>query len=173
MLNARSATADGTVTSWRRRLVRRCSHAIELGVLEARARDDVGEQREGLRAESRERRDGEKRGVGSDFGLELRADPRERFVQCERAEIARALVQHVARQRRQPGAIGRIGRRSHAHEQHHRLQGDVAVLHGPQREAVGQPRLVNRRERERRVGTERGLMGAIDHVSAPAPALSR
>ena len=48
----------------------------------------------------------EERRVGSDFGVELRADARERFVELERAEIAAALVQHVAGHRRQALAAG-------------------------------------------------------------------
>ena len=139
------------------------THAIEFLGDEARTGHQIRQQRERAIPELRERRQREERGIGPDFGVELGPDARQRLVQLERAEIARALVQHVARQRREARASGRIGRRPDTHEQHHGLHGQVAVLDRPQLETVREPCLPDRRELEGLVDAERGHPRAVGH----------
>ena len=148
-------------------------HAVELVSGKLRPRDDVGHQLEGATPEPRKRREGEERGVGPDLGVELRAQPRQRFVQFERAVIAGAFIEHVAGERREARPIVRILRRSHAHQQHHRLHRDVPMLDRPDREAVRQRRFANRRKRERGVRGQRRETGSVGHVSGQRQAPSR
>ena len=148
-------------------------HALELVFRKLRPRDDVGHQLEGATPEPRQRRERQERRVGTDLGVELRPEPRQRLVQLECAVIAGALVEHVARERGQARPIVRVLRRSHAHQQHHRLHRDVAVLDGPDREAVRQRRFANRGKRERRVLGQRREPGSVGHVSGRRPAPNR
>ena len=69
--------------------------------------------------------------------------------------IAGALVEHVARERGQPGPSRRVGRRACAHQQHHRRDRQGAVPDAPDGQAVGKLRLVDGRECKRRVGGRR------------------
>ena len=54
------------------------------------------QERRAAIGEPRQRRQAEQGRVGSDVGVELRADPSERFVERERVEVAAAFVEHVA-----------------------------------------------------------------------------
>lgn len=77
--------------------------ARELGGLEARSRDDVGEEgeRRGEVVLQHGERDEARVGVG--VGADARAQVVERARQIDRAELARALVEHSRRHVRQPG----------------------------------------------------------------------
>ena len=59
--------------------------------------------------EAAEDGDARDRRVGSDVGVELRAEARERLVHLDRGAIAAALVEHVGGDRGQAILPGRIG----------------------------------------------------------------
>ena len=80
--------------------------AIELALLEARPDRPCRATSSRPRAEiPLERRQAEHRRVVADVGVELRADPRQRFVHVERRPIAAALVEHVGGDRGEPWPV--------------------------------------------------------------------
>ena len=101
-MNTRSAMAGGMSRSCSSRLSRK-SRAVEVGGLEAGARNHLCQQRQRRRRRPLERREPDERRIGADLGLELRAEPAERLVQRQRVEPAAAFIEEVSGERREPG----------------------------------------------------------------------
>jgi hypothetical protein len=137
-------------------------HAREILLAQRRTHDDVGQDAERAIGEAAEDRRAEDDRVRSDVGVEMRAEPRERLMHLDGGSIAAALVEHVGRNRGQPFARRRIRRRAASHEQHHRDERHLRVIHGPHPEAVRQRRFPDRRKRKRSRRPRLGQSRAID-----------
>ena len=83
----------------------------------------IGEPRQ-----ARQRQDGR---VRSDLGIEVAANPSERLVQLDGVQIATAFVEHVARDRREPGPLARIGGRADRQQHQQADERHGVVLDGP------------------------------------------
>ena len=102
------------------------------------------------------------RRIRSDVGVELRPEPRQRFVHLDGGAIAAAFVEHVGGDRGEPFLAMWIGRGAAANEERERHQRHLCVMHGPDPHAVGQRRLLDGGERERARRTQLGKLRAID-----------
>ena len=87
-------------------------HAIDFPLLEARPHHHVGDELEAAIQKSLQRRQADDGGVVADVGLELCADPAQRFVDIERGTIAAAFVEHVRGDGGQARSIARVGGRA-------------------------------------------------------------
>ena len=79
------------------------AHAVEVGGVQPRPDDHLGQQRQRRRRGPLERGEADEGRVRTDLGVELRAEPAERLVQRERIEVAAPFVEEVAGDRREPG----------------------------------------------------------------------
>jgi hypothetical protein len=122
----------------------------EIVVAQRRPRDDVREQRQHRLREAAEHGDAHHGRVGADVGVELRAEPRQRFVDLNRRPIAAALVEHVGRHGRQSVLTGGIRGRAATNQQREGDERHLCMPDGPDVHAARQHRLADRRERQRR-----------------------
>ena len=151
----------GHVAQLRQAVQPQLPHAREVVLAQRRAHDDVGEQAERALREAAENGDARHRRVGSDVGVELRAEARERFVDLDRGSLAAPFVEHVRRDRGEAVLAGGIGRRAAAYEQRERDERHLRVAHRPDAQAVLERRLLDRRKRERGRGAWRREPRAI------------
>ena len=151
--------------------------AGEIVLRHAGPADDVGEQVEDGVAAAGEREHREQRGVGADLGVELRAEPREGRLELEGRERAAPLVQHVGGERREAGpVVGVLGgavRQQQQGGQHRHL----AVLDGPDAEAVGELPPLDGGKAERPLGFRRRqarpIHPAHEHTTLVEPGSAR
>jgi hypothetical protein len=126
----------GRIAKLRQPMESELTHPSEVGLGEGRTSDHIGQEPQRPVSEATEGRDTEHRGVGSDVGVELRPDSRERLVHLDRRPAVAAFVEHVGRQRREALLPGGIGRRAPSNEQDERDHGHVRMANGPQIQAV-------------------------------------
>ena len=132
------------------------AHPLHVGLGEARAGQQIGEQRHRPRRMTGQRGQRDHRRVGPDLDVEVGADAGERIGQPRPVEIAGAVVEQIGGKRRQPGPVRRIGRRPAGHQGHARHHRDGVVRHDPDVEAAVERRADDAREMERPRGARCG-----------------
>ena len=130
--------------------------ACEIGIGQARARGHVGHQRERAADKAAQHHDAQRRGVGSDVGVELRADLCQCLVHLDGRPAAASLVEHVHGDRRQAVLAGTIVCRSAANEQDARYGRHGRMPRRPDAKPAWQNRFFDRRKNERAAGPRRG-----------------
>ncbi len=138
------------------------AHTLEVTRVQPRPDEHVGDERQRRGRGPLERRQADERRVGTDLGIDLRAEPAERFVQRERIEVAAPFVEEVAGNRREPGTVGGVERGPRAHEHQHRQERHFPMNGGPGVQAVGQTAAANLRKRKRGLGTRQGQARSVD-----------
>jgi len=134
------------------------THAGEIVLADRGAHHDVRQQLECALREAAEDRDARHRRIRSDVGVELRAQPRQRFMHLDGGAIAAAFVEHVGGDGGQPFLPMGIGRGAAANEKRERHQRHLRVMDGPDPHAVGQRRLLDGGERK---GAGRARLGKL------------
>ncbi len=138
------------------------AQAPELVRIERGPRQDVGQQPQPSAGEACEHRERDHRRVGSDLGVDRRADAAQFLLQLDGCPPARPFVQHVRGERREAGTIRRIDRGAGRHQRDDGNERQTAVLHGPHVEAVRERVLDDLRKAEQRVGPGHRQARAVD-----------
>ena len=91
----------------------------------------------------------------TDFGIEVPSDTTETLVQLDRVQIARTLVEHVARYGGKPRSIGGIRGGADRQQREKAHQRNGVMLHREHPQTVRKPAAADFRKAEARIGAER------------------
>ncbi len=120
---------------------------FEVGGLEARARQHLGEQRHRRRLRAFERRQANERRVGSNLGVQLSPKPAKSLVQRQRIELAATFVEQITGDGGQTRPVGGIVRGTGTNDNEHGKERNLAMYGRPCVDTIRQAPPSNLRER--------------------------